>query len=1164
MSLQFVVGPSGSGKTTYLYKTMLKRADEDPGRTYLILVPEQFNMQTQREICMMSPRGGIMQIDVQSFTRLAYRIFDEAGGNNLETLADDGKSMILRCVAARKRDELKVLAGRMDKPGYVNEIKSVISEFMQYDIYPEELDDMIFKSSDRPALASKLSDINILYQGFNDFLSQKYITSEEILDRAVDFSDKAPFLSGCEVYLDGYTGFTPVQIRFIGELLKRCSKVVVSVTLGSENCDNSVINDVCVSENDLFSMSKKTIKQLRNIAAELNITEDSPIICGSVGEKAVGRHADNIPLAYLERNLLRYTPDKDKEKILHINNEKGILLRRFSDFTAEARGIGREIYRLVHEKGMEYGDIAILSGSLEEYERFFSTELVKYGIPFFIDKKHDILQNPFVELLRAACDLILKDMCYDSVMRFMRNSVHEYDMSDVDLFDNYLLAAGIRRKRDYFKKWTYLPRGIDEEKLARINNMRDIFMQEIEPLLNGISPRKSVRCSDMICALYDYVARKDIYTRLLSLSADFLEAGDDVRSKEYGQIYSSVMSLFDRCVDLMGDELITAKELSSILDAGYAELSIGVLPPSENSVIIGDLERSRLSDVKVLFLAGCNDGKIPKDAHKSGILSELDRQILKEKDVELAPGTREQAFIQRFYLYMYLTKPSERLYLTYSCLGDDGKGIMPSYLVDEIKSLFNNIEKSSQEMWRDENEILTPLEGLDKLSETIGYDNEQASFIMAGLVSEGSYRDQLSMLMDSAFRQYREDPVSRAVAAAIFGPTVRGSVTRLEKFAQCAYAHFVKYGLNLLPKEEYSFDQRDLGNVYHASLKRFGDNLNKKKLEWLNMPMEEVYRQMDIAVDEVMLEMKDTALFASSRDSYNEARIRSVMHKTGEILTYQLQKGKFSPVGYEIPIEEYSSLDGISFADGTKAKLRLRGSIDRMDECVNDDQVFVRVIDYKSSENKLDLAAVYAGTSLQLIVYVNNAIELSKAKYPDKIVRPAGVLYYHIDDPVILESRELSDAEIDAQIKKELMLKGYVDDDLEIIARMDKDLAQAVSVNSDIIAVEYTKSGELSKKSKVLSSKDFDVLCKFVRKKIRNMSSEILSGQISPRPYAKGDGSTRITGCDYCSYSAICGFDENVQGYEYNKLTSDNIEDIIVSMDEIASMDTISSMGEEV
>ena len=299
MSLQFIFGNSGSGKSHYLYQSIIEDSIRHPEKNYLVLVPEQFTMETQKDLCLMHPRGGIMNIDVLSFGRLAHRVFEEVGRDNLPVLDDEGKNLVLRKIAGNFEDELTVLKGNLKKQGYISEVKSVISEFTQYGVSLERIDEFMEGLDPNSYLSYKLRDIRRLYEGFEDYLSEKYITKEEMLDVLSDAVPQSEILKGSVVALDGFTGFTPVQDRLLGELLKVCDRVMITVEM-----DQREDPFVYRHPYQLFALSKQMVTSLVKIAREAGVETEEPVYLYA---KPPYRFRENPALAFLESELFRYS-----------------------------------------------------------------------------------------------------------------------------------------------------------------------------------------------------------------------------------------------------------------------------------------------------------------------------------------------------------------------------------------------------------------------------------------------------------------------------------------------------------------------------------------------------------------------------------------------------------------------------------------------------------------------------------------------------------------------------------------------------------------------------------------------------------------------------------------------------------------------------------------
>ena len=1119
MSLQFVFGPSGSGKSTQVYNETIRRAAEEPGKNFLIIVPDQFTMQTQKDLVTLSQTGGIMNIDVLSFGRLNHRIMEEVGREEIPVLDDTGKSLVLQKVAADLKEEMPLLGSFLQKQGYIHEVKSAISEFMQYGIAPTDVSKLIDYAKKRGALVQKLRDLRVIYQGFMEYIQGNFITTEETLDVLCRSLHKSKLLQNSVVVFDGFTGFTPIQYRVLSELMRLCEKVIVVLTLGAGDDPNN--ND---GEQKLFHLSKKTAADLSKIAAELKVPRDGDVFVLSEN----GRFKSAPALAHLEANLFRFGA-KAYEK-----EQSDITLFEALNPKSEVRQTGLQIKELIAEQGMSYRDIAVVVGNMEAYAPFVETEFERMEIPCFIDRTRGIVLNPMVEFIKSALELFLHDFSYEAVFRYLRSGMADMTPEEVDLFENYIMAAGIRGYSKYQKLFTRKIEDAEdaEEKLAQINELRERFLSQVSML----RLKKGEPAKEYVNQLYEFLVQNRVQEKLAVFEAAFKTEGQLTREREYAQIYRLVMELLEQIYELLGEESITLREFADILEAGFGEIEVGTIPQNVDRVLVGDLERTRLKQIKVLFVLGVNDGNIPKNASKGGIISDVDREFLRESDVELAPSPRQQMFIQRLYLYLNLTKPSEQLYLSYSKIDSSGKSMRPAYLIDTVKKLFPTLTVQFPEMRSAIDQIVTAREGAAYLAEglrdyaagVVGEEREKEILTIYHAFSQDALAETKDFLTEAAFKRYKEGALSKAVAQALYGKYLQNSVTRLESFAECAYSHFLEYGLTLQERKEFSFERNDLGNVYHEVLERFAKGLSDHGHTWFDFTPEYAETQVRKAVLECAASYGGTILYSSARNEYALVRMTRIMTRTVMTLQEQLKKGEFLPASYEMSFHFTDSMDSVNVTLSEEEKMRLRGRIDRVDMLEDDEAVYVKVVDYKSGSHQFDLAALYYGLQLQLVVYMNAAMETLSKKYPDKEIVPAAMLYYHIDDPTVDEETEKSDAEIQAAIAKKLCMTGVVNSERGIAQKLDKNVA----TGSDVIPVSINKNGSFSSTSSVLAEEDLKVLSQFVTRKMVEIGKSILNGNIALNPYGKG----KKTACDYCAYKNVCGFETSMPGCEMRSL----------------------------
>lgn len=1126
MSLKLLMGPSGSGKTHRLYGDMIQKSIEHPAGNYLIVVPEQFTMQTQKEIVMLHPSGGIMNIDVLSFHRLAHRIFDAAGGSGRIILDDTGKSLILRRVASEREELLTSLKGKLHKPGYINEVKSVISEFLQYDIGSRELEQMIAQNEGKPALSGKLKDLSVLYEGFRSFLSENYITTEELLDRACLAAQKADFLKDSEIVFDGFTGFTPVQNRFLQKLMQIAQRITVTVLLGDGEDPYAPDGD-----QNLFHLSRKTVQSLTHLAKEAGVEkEEDEILSG----KPVYRQRDNAPFAFLESSIFR------SGRAVYGEEAPQISLAEAPNLSLEAEWVCREITKLVRGEGYRYGEIAVILGDSESMRGALETKFLRYGIPYFMDATVGILMNPFTEFLRASCEALLNDFSYESVLRFLRTGFAGFTDEETDLFENYLRGFGIRGRKRYGQKWEAKLSGISEEQLEEVNRLRERVLLAFAPLDPILPVTREYQAQAFVRSFYDFVVKMRIQEKLKEYGEMFEAQGDKAKAREYAQIYRYVLELFDQIMELLAEEEMSLPEFSDILDAGFGEMRVGIIPPGVDQVVAGDMQRTRLTHIKALFLMGVNDGYIPKNGSKGGIISEMDRELLLSQNVELSPTTRQQSYIQRLYLYMNLTRPSGKLCLSWSRASEDGTSLRPSYLLRVIRKMFPRVPVTEVQEKVPVSALLTPEEGLSALAAGLHHDRSPEYFeLYRYFKRDAEYGETVSKLTELAFREYKDEPVSRAVASVLYGKILENSVTRLEQYASCAYAHFLKYGLMLKEREEFSFESRDMGTVFHAVLENFAGYLAKSEYTWFDIPPEKAEEFVVLAIREYTGGDEGSVLKSSARNAYIINRMERILKRTVKILIEQVRGGVFVPNEYEVAFSHSTDLSSVDISLSEDEKLKIHGRIDRMDTYETQDCVYVKVIDYKSGNQEFDLLSVYYGLDLQLVVYLDAALKITREKNPGKKVVPAGVLYYHIEDPVV-ERGNVKEQDMDAvnaKIRQALTMRGIVNGEDGIIRMMDKDLQG----KSEIIPVTLNKDGSVSKSSSVATGQELKLISDYVNVKAARIGREILNGEIGVNPYELSGRSA----CDYCNYRSVCGFDESMEGFSKRRLKKMDREEIM-------------------
>jgi ATP-dependent helicase/nuclease subunit B len=1097
MSLQFILGNSGFGKTNYIYNKIIKESMEQPETRYYCIVPEQFTLQTQRDFVLMHPRKGISNIDVLSFQRLAFHVLDEVGEGNRMVLEETGKNIVLRKLAKLHEEELTVIGGNMKRLGYISEVKSIISELIQYQISPEMLQELVTKSGGRALLAKKLQDILVLYQAFLDYMEEKYMTSEQVLQILNEVLEKSEKMKDSVIILDGFTGFSPIQLRLVQGLCRIARKVYVTVTIDTRE---SVFENY--QKTELFYMSKKMIQSVTEVAAQAGVTIEKEYICTPGEQHRFGSRED---LLFLEQNIFR------GGKRCYEKDVENIRIREYRTAMEEIRDTAVQIRRLVRSKGYRYGDFAVVLGNME-YQEHVNRVFRKYAIPAFVDEKRNALSHPFVEFLRSFLKMAEENFSYESVFRYLRSGFAGISMEEVDLLENYCLALGIRGLNKYSEKWIRFAKNMTEEQLAQINDIRKKFYDSIAEPVEVLKDKKAT-ILEKCTALFKFMEKLELEKQLSEKEEQFLAQGEAAIAKEYHQIFRVIMELLEKYVELLGEEKISLEEFSELLDAGFSEVKVGVIPPGSDRVVVGDMERTRLKDVKVLFLLGVNEGNIPKSITGGGILSQMEREFLEEQEVTLAPTAKEQVYLQKFYIYYVLTKASEQLYLSYAATDFHGASLRPSYLKEVMENLFAKL--STERKLPDTFEMLeTTEQGMEYLTDalTAKEKNEvELRQLMAWYEESPEFQAHFAKIWKQLLKGDAESSIGKAVANAIYGDGKTYSVTRLERYAACAYAHFLQYGLRLKEREIYEFAAVDMGTLLHRAVELFARRVENGPYDWFTLEKEDRETLAEACVEEVITDYRNTLLFDSSRNAYMIERMHRLVKRSVWALTKQIQKGMFLPEKLEAPffIKE--------------GDLSLQGRIDRIDTYEEDDKVYVRVLDYKSGAASFDLTALYNGLQMQLAVYLGAAVSLEHKTYEGKTIVPAGLFYVPLMDPMISCEEDFSEEEIETAMFKKMALEGVCNADPHIIQTMDRDC----ETTSEILPVSFNKDGSLSKRSSAMSTEQFEWLENFVKGKTKKLGEEIMDGRIVVNPYADG----QKTACDFCPYHGICGFSPKEASY---------------------------------
>lgn len=1118
MSLQFVLGASGSGKSSSIYQWVIKEAMAHPLVQYLIMVPDQYTMQIQKQMVLLHPGHAILNIDVLSFGRLYHKVMEELGGDTLTPLDDTGKNLILRKLAGSMKEELPVLGKLLHRQGYISEVKGIISEMQQYGISPEGMTAVIESSAGRRGLQARLEDVQKLYQAYTAYQEDSYRTSESMYPILTGRLKESALFRNTVVVLDGFTGFTPVQMPLVQELMTLAKEVLITMTIDEEPSE-------VTAEQQLFYTSARSIRDLEKLAEKAGVLVRPYQWC-----RSRARFAEAEELAHLEQYLFRTAPaayeaQPERIRIVQAQNPQ-----------QESLWVARQIKRLLREEGYQHRNMAVICGSMDGYRSHLEEAFRQMEIPYFVDASSKICHNPAMELLNGLLEMLERDFSYNSVLRYLRSGFSSLTKEEVDILEIYLLEAGIRGLRAFQRPFT---RKAKDFSLEVLNDLREKLVQELEACL--FTGERTVRA--YIESLYTFMNGLAVEARLMEMSEAFEAEGETARAREYRQIYRKIMDLFNQMVVLMGDEVLSLEAFREILQAGFEELQVGMIPAKADQILIGDMERSRLPEVKVLFCVGVNDSNIPGNNVKGGMISDMDREYLSDSGVELAPTRRQLQFRQRFYLYQQLTKPSEKLYVSYALTDNAEKEIRPSYFIGTLKGLFPKlqVQKAMEDALPEHvSELFSRCAVLlRKYAEGSLKETETEDFYtLLQVLKQYDSGEKVEQLIEEAFLTGGSERLDSAIARELYGSVLYGSISRLEQYAACPYGHFLKYGLGLQESKEYELEAADLGNIFHDVLADFGKGLERDGYTWKDFPKSYGEEKVAERLAVIREQYGDELLLDKARNGYALSRAERILKRSVQVLQKHMQAGKFTTYGMEMDFDVSCEWNA-----SRELMMRLQGRIDRLDVATVDRDMYVKVIDYKSGNKQLELDCIYAGLQMQLVVYMDSASRMLKERFPEKEIHPAAMLYYRVADPVVsVEGAENFDALPDALLREQRS-SGMVNCDEIPVALLDSEMEGT----SSVIPLNLKKDGTPGKGSAACSEEQFALMQQFMHRKLYRMGKEISEGHIEKAPYSR---KLQEEGCTYCPYKGVCGFDEKQYGYHKRHIKAYDEEDIWQKMQE--------------
>ena len=1124
MGIRFIFGRAGSGKSYYCLNQIKKKLENDKNNKLILLVPDQYTFQTEKKLLEHIGERALLRAEVLSFKRMATRVFDRCGGRAINVIEDSGKNMLIYKLLKDKGEELQYFNRISKQQGFVGIVSKSITEFKKYNISEEIL---IEKESqiDNKDLKEKVNDLASIYKIFNENLHKGYIDSEDILSILAKKLKECELYNDAEIWVDEFTTFTPQQLEVLKVLAKQCKNI--NITL----CSDGQIQ-FTEGETDIFDVIKNTENRLLKMMQENNIAYKEPV---NLNKENIYRFKESKELGHIEKYFFNF-PFK-----IYKGECKDISLYKANNNYSEIEWVAQDILRLVRDKGYRYKDIAVVCREIDSYDKITSVIFNEYNIPYFLDKKREILSNPLVVLIISSLEILSTNWSYESVFKYVKSGLITLESTYIDKLENYILANGIKGY-----KWTRDLIGNTDEELT----------QEIRrPIINLYNKIKGdVTVRKYCTALYEFLLEINAFETMDKWLENFNEHGMQDKIKEYTQVPSIVMDMLDQAVEVLGDEKVDLKTFSKILISGFEEKEIGVIPMALDQVNIGDIARIKGRDVKALYIVGANDGVLPSANKDEGILSDEDRLELKQLGIELASDTRSRVFEEQFMVYTALTIPSNYLMITYPMADFEGKSLRPSIIIPRLKKILPRLQEESEifnkNLLNDKyHNITAPTPTFNELIEALRKEYEKEEIephwveTFKWFEESDEFKDRTKIIFNGLNYTNLIERIPREKMKQLYSNDngrLMFSVSRIEKYAQCPFSYYVQYGLKAKDRKVYEFSAPDLGSFMHDILDKFTNKIKKENIAWSDLTKERCSEIVNELVNTKLKNETNSILNSNKKYQYFSERFKKTISKSVTVISEQMRKGEFDIFKSEFDFGDFKDSDPIKLELPSKETVYLKGRVDRIDKVELNGETYIRIVDYKSGSKSFDLNELYYGLQIQLLVYLDAILKNSEQILKTQCM-PGGILYFKIDNPIIKSKKALSEEEIQVEVLKKLKMDGLLLKNVELVKAMDNDM----ETYSLIIPAAFKKDGDFTSTSSVVTESQFELLRNYVNDKMIEICEEMLSGEVKIEPCK----SSKVTYCDYCDYSAICQFDTSIRDNKYKIILKKKKDDLWNAME---------------
>lgn len=1147
----------------------------------LLLVPDQFSLQAERDAFFYLDKTGLMDLAVVDFSALGHKILKEAGGPVPPLIDKYGRHMLLTRILEESDDALKIYKGVRGKNSFVERVNMLISEMKRSEVSVDMLREVSESLEDSSFLKYKLKDIVTLFSLYEEAIAGKYLDSEDYITFYGDKMLDSSLIAASDVWVYGFDTFTPKNMLVLERILKTARSLNIVMTWEdaaktpsersakddagdpsqsgddvTESCRHIACGDAgflaADDREDLFSLTGFVIRNLMKMAEDLNEEVTCQAITGS------GR--DNL-WSKTMREISVSQEDSLQEK------DPRITAVCTSNIYAEADRAAAYILQLVREHGYRFGDIVVVCNDTGLRSGVIRRTFVRWGIPGFIDQKRKVIQHPVVGFLLSLLEIIGSGYRDSAVMQLIKSGFLGLAEEEQDALENYVQQFKIRGTL-WKKPFSRMGDNYTAEDLNRFNELREQVVSVIETARDRIG--KYNTAGEKIRGLYGFLADDFMMEdRIEAMAKAQQEAGFLDGAAETGQSWNVICRIFDQIVETVGEERLSGRALRQIVEAGLAEMEIGIVPVNPDSVLVGTMQRTRVGRVKALLVLGANEGLLPLQKTDEGLLSEREKAVLEEMDLEFSRTEDMVKQEERLAIYRTLSQPEERLYVSCSRIDETGGELRPSAVFRELENFLQSRAESDDSVVLGDledgevTEIAVSPKGAityltDAFREYLEDGKLDEDWLYAGLWYGSHEPEEMERIRRGMEFDNEQNALGGQLADALYRGdrrAIEASASRLEKYSGCPFAHFISYGLRPEDLRVFEMGPREIGDIYHECIMKLSQRLTAGEdsfqgldavpvaitdpdSRWMKITQEECREEIRRILQEETGTYREGLLSSGRNESYRTERIVDICSRVAWAMIGQVRRGRIREMYFEQPFARGAQLPPIRVTAGEHEVL-IKGKIDRMDvlempEHEDGLETAVRIVDYKTGGDSVDVEHFRSGYKLQLMLYLKAATQKQE-------VKPAGVFLFKIREiDADADARTVVPGEVAAEERMEdaYKLEGIVLDDMDLIDAMDTEIGGA----SKVLPIKYVKkNGTYSGSSGgyLFSREEFEELSAQVDRQVDRICREICDGKIDIRPKKEKkkdmEGNYK-TSCKYCSYKSICMFDTAFPGCRYERV----------------------------